>query len=203
MKKGFTLLELIIAIGIIGVLASSAGFAYTGSLRRARDARRKSDLKQIQTALELYKQEYGKYPISDAAVSANWRLSSLTGPSDPIPWIPQLDGRFITHLPVDPINSGLLPPSRQNAPDVNQAPETNFTYGYVSSIVWNNSGCGLSLSTLTPGNYYILATQLEDINDPEGHKNALVSRNNDDSADCYWPRDGNPLPSNLYILTSP
>jgi prepilin-type N-terminal cleavage/methylation domain-containing protein len=51
---GFTLVELLIVIAILGGLAAVVTVAYPASQRRARDARRKSDLKQYQTALESY-----------------------------------------------------------------------------------------------------------------------------------------------------
>jgi prepilin-type N-terminal cleavage/methylation domain-containing protein len=61
-KRGFTLVELLVVISIIGVLSSTV-FASLGSTRtKARDARRMSDIKNIQTALELYKDTFGEYP---------------------------------------------------------------------------------------------------------------------------------------------
>lgn len=61
-SKGFTLIELLVVIAIIGLLASTV-FASLGSARgKARDARRLSDLKAVQTALELYYASNGAYP---------------------------------------------------------------------------------------------------------------------------------------------
>ena len=54
MKQGFTLIELLITIAIIGVLASIGFATYPSTQKLARDARRKSDMKQYQTALESY-----------------------------------------------------------------------------------------------------------------------------------------------------
>jgi prepilin-type N-terminal cleavage/methylation domain-containing protein len=54
MKKGFTLVELLVTISIIAILASLAIVSFTGAQKQARDTRRKSDLKQFQTALEVY-----------------------------------------------------------------------------------------------------------------------------------------------------
>ena len=51
---GFTLLELLIVIAIIGILASLAAVSYSSAQRRARDSQRQSDLKAIQNAMEQY-----------------------------------------------------------------------------------------------------------------------------------------------------
>lgn len=57
MKESFTLLELLVVIGIIGMLAALSLPNFMAARERARDAQRKNDLKQIQKALELYKQD--------------------------------------------------------------------------------------------------------------------------------------------------
>ena len=61
-KKGFTLIEMLVVVAIIGVLASIIVPNFLSSQARARDAQRKSDLTQIGRALELYYQDYGTYP---------------------------------------------------------------------------------------------------------------------------------------------
>lgn len=56
MTRGFTLIELLVVIAIIGGLSSLLVPNFMAARERARDAQRKSDIKQIQQALELYKQ---------------------------------------------------------------------------------------------------------------------------------------------------
>jgi len=51
-KKGFTLLEMLVVIGIISVLVSIGFVSYSTAQKKARDAKRQSDLKSFQTALE-------------------------------------------------------------------------------------------------------------------------------------------------------
>ena len=61
---GFTLVELLVVISIIGILASIGLVAFNSAQARSRDVQRKSDLKQISSALELYYSDYGQYPGS-------------------------------------------------------------------------------------------------------------------------------------------
>lgn len=65
MKKGFTLIEIMIVIVILGILATFVSGNYITSLKKGRDARRKTDLQQIQNALELYYEDQGFYPTFD------------------------------------------------------------------------------------------------------------------------------------------
>ena len=61
-RKGFTLIELLVVVAIIGLLATLSIVALNNARARARDARRVADIKQIQTALELYYNDLGSYP---------------------------------------------------------------------------------------------------------------------------------------------
>ena len=56
-KKGFTLIELLVVIAIIGLLSTLAIVSLNNARSKSRDARRTSDVKAIQLALELYKAE--------------------------------------------------------------------------------------------------------------------------------------------------
>jgi len=61
-KLGFTLIEILVVISIIGILATLVAANLNSARSRARDAERKSDLKNIQTALRLYFNDYDRYP---------------------------------------------------------------------------------------------------------------------------------------------
>ena len=68
-KKGFTLVELLVVIAIIGLLSTLAVIALGSARSKARDARRISDIKQVQTALELHFADQGSYPLAASAVT--------------------------------------------------------------------------------------------------------------------------------------
>lgn len=95
-KFGFTLVELLIVISLVGTLAAGVAVVLnpTAQLNKANDAKRKSDLKQIQNALEIYYNDNRSYPANSAsnrimsgAGQVNWGQS----------WAP-----YISSLPQDP-----------------------------------------------------------------------------------------------------
>lgn len=92
-KKGFTLIELLIVIAIIGVLATLLMVNFVGVRQRARDAQRKSDLRQIQSALEIYRSDNSSYPAS---------LTNCTCNSNPCLGSPTCTATYMQKIPADP-----------------------------------------------------------------------------------------------------
>ena len=83
-KKGFTLIELLVVIAIIGLLATLSVIALNTARVKARDARRVSDIKQIQTALEMYfDSNNGNYPAASGIVPTSTYMS--VAPANPQP----------------------------------------------------------------------------------------------------------------------
>lgn len=64
-KRGFTLVELLITIGIIGILATVTAVSIGNARSKARDSKRLTEIKQIQNALTLYQNENQTFPNSD------------------------------------------------------------------------------------------------------------------------------------------
>lgn len=76
-QRGFTLIELLVVIAIIGLLSTLAVVALNNARQKARDAKRISDIKQVQTALELYFNDANAYPAAVAS-GASIAFSGVT-----------------------------------------------------------------------------------------------------------------------------
>ena len=63
-RSGFSLIELLIVIGIIGLLATMAVVGVNVARAKARDAKRSADVAQLQKAFSLYATSQSRYPIS-------------------------------------------------------------------------------------------------------------------------------------------
>jgi prepilin-type N-terminal cleavage/methylation domain-containing protein len=77
-KKGFTLIELLVVIAIIGLLSTLAVVSLTSARKKARDSKRVADMKQLQTAMEMFYNTYGTYKPSGCA-TAGTKVSACTG----------------------------------------------------------------------------------------------------------------------------
>ena len=116
--SGFTLIEILVVVSIIAILSVMLYAGFVDSLKASRDATRKTDLKQLQLAIESYRAQNGQYPEQGCDTGNFW---SGPGPhsgiganeSDCSEWIIGLVPDFISELPTDPAsemneNSGFL-----------------------------------------------------------------------------------------------
>jgi len=107
--KGFTLVELLVVITIIGILTGISIVAYGQVQKNARDGKRKADLTSIQNALELYYGDHSGYPVGGGCMSSIGFCA--TCPCDPpgSDWagslVTALQPTYIKDLPIDPINN--------------------------------------------------------------------------------------------------
>lgn len=75
-SRGFTLIELIVVVAIIGLISSAVFASLTDAQRDARDKRRVQDVRQLESALQLYYSRYNAYPTE--ASGANGNVSTNT-----------------------------------------------------------------------------------------------------------------------------
>src|SRR3989344_567519 len=76
-ESGFTLIELLVVIAIIGMLSSVVMASLNTARQKGRDARRLTDLRAIQTALELYANDYNNYSAKGTATRVSDMNPSL------------------------------------------------------------------------------------------------------------------------------
>lgn len=95
-SKGFTLIELLVVIAIIGILSSVVLASLSTARAKSRDARRVSDLGQIQLALELYFDANSSYPYNAGG------LQSWTSAAVPAAGVGSTSPSYIPKIPSDP-----------------------------------------------------------------------------------------------------
>lgn len=122
---GFTLIELLVVVAIIGLLASVAMVSINNARLKSRDARRLSDMRQIQTALELYYDKNNQYPNSACDPLGNCGVTTCGG------WDSTGDGEFIVALKTDGIVAS-MPKDPVNSPTACGQPYgyRYYRYGY-------------------------------------------------------------------------
>lgn len=95
MKKGFTLIEILVVISIIAILAGIGISVFSGVQKNNRDQARIRDLQAIKQALELYRSDNGDYPVTGNVGVG----TTLTNPSR--------TKIYLEAWPADPINGQL------------------------------------------------------------------------------------------------
>lgn len=79
--NGFTMIELLIVVSVVGILATMAVPSYQGTLLRAREAALRQDLFTMRDVLDQHRGDQGKYPTSLQALVAAGYLRAV--PNDP------------------------------------------------------------------------------------------------------------------------
>lgn len=94
LQRGFTLIEIMVVVVIIGLLAAIVAPNLIGNIDKAAVTRTKGDIRSIETALNLYRLDNFRYPTTDQGLQAlvtnpgeatarNWKPYLNSVPSDP------------------------------------------------------------------------------------------------------------------------
>jgi prepilin-type N-terminal cleavage/methylation domain-containing protein len=78
-QSGFTIVELLIVIVVIGILAALVITTFTGIQQRARNTERETDIKALHSQIEAYYAQKGNYPRLADVNSATWRGTNMKG----------------------------------------------------------------------------------------------------------------------------
>jgi len=134
-KKGFTIIELLVTIAIVAVLSSVILVALSNAKEKSRDARRLSDMNEIQNALNLYFTDNNRFPIVTPAVD-------ITG-SDAFSI--EIEGAgVISETPTDPVNTGGLVYSY-----VSSSSGADYTLSFcleTDTVPGHSQGCGNTIN---------------------------------------------------------
>ena len=79
LSRGFTIVELLIVIVVIGILAALVVVTYNGIQQKARDTERKTDINALHGQLEAYQAQNGKYPTLANVNDAAFRSTDMKG----------------------------------------------------------------------------------------------------------------------------
>ncbi|TDS93303.1 type II secretion system protein G (GspG) [Rahnella sp. BIGb0236] len=114
-QQGFTLMELMVVIVILGVLAALVVPNVMGNKERADTQKAVSDIVALENALDMYKLDNHRYPTTEQTLDALVTLPKLS----PVPANYRNDG-YIKRLPADPWGNEymLLSPGEHGAIDV-------------------------------------------------------------------------------------
>ena len=142
-KKGFTLIELLVVISIIGLLSTISVVALNGARKKGRDANRVSNIKQVQTALELYFNDEYAYPIEIAAVTlgATGQLALCGGATPGFKDACGTDKTYMGIIPANPTPGGAA---------YTYAISTGVTYEITFTLEEDTGGLAAGAYTASP-----------------------------------------------------
>ena len=146
-KQGFTIVELLIVIVVIGILAAITIVAFNGVQGRARDSQRIQDMQSIVKALEIYKATNGSYPAAVGTANASGWEVSHDGTVATNFLSALVTSGTVSKVPLDPKNVGVVVSTSSLAPSWTSTNNLYFYHRYAAG----NGGCDA-----TKGNFYVL-----------------------------------------------
>ena len=153
-QKGFTLVELMIVVAIIGVLAAVAIPKFADMLEKSREGATKGNLSAIKSAVSnYYADQQGNYPV--ALDTASYVISSVTYPAFLPAYIEQLPGVKVTGK--NSANAGVPGPGK------NAATSAQVTTGTHGAPAFAGTGVGWKYDNSAAGGHVWVNSNLVDM----------------------------------------
>ncbi|MBI4363471.1 MAG: type II secretion system protein [Candidatus Doudnabacteria bacterium] len=143
-EKGFTLIELLVVIAIIGILAAVVLVSLNSARAKSRDAKRLADVRQVQTALELFYNDNGSYPQESS------NAASGTDGTSPYLFNTYLSAWPTSPTPPDNPSGGSTCTTGNNIYDYNATGADPTTYSVVFCLGGVTGGYAAGLHTASP-----------------------------------------------------
>ncbi len=152
-RRGFTLIEILVVVALLGLIASIILVSISNSRMKARDARRIADLREVMKALDLYCNENGQYPAPNYCAAwyhtwSGWDSNGCGNPTTP--------GLVVTS------DNGVSPYLKDFIREF-QAPTFSKTSAPESTYFYCTAGVCPVVAAMGGGNFqhYVLAVYLE------------------------------------------
>jgi prepilin-type N-terminal cleavage/methylation domain-containing protein len=146
-KKGFTIVELLIVIVVIGILATLVIVTFTGIQQKGRNSQRQTDINALNSHIEAFYAQSGSYPTIDQLKDSTWRTTNMKG----------LDPETL----VDPKGAVLSDTA---------AAANEYNYSYVATRSSDSSVCSSTSLANDPGcDTYTLQANLEGGTQPNAY----------------------------------
>lgn len=131
---GFTLIEVLVAATIVALLVAIGVVSFTSVNKRSRDAKRRGDIEQLRSALEMYRADNGYYPNTGSGSYAN--VSDLSDKLVTLGYMPA--------MPTDPTTGAVY---RYKATNPSAAPVQYYGYCLSALLEQNPSqACAADIS---------------------------------------------------------
>ena len=167
--QGFTLIELMVVISIIGIITAVLLASFDEGRKQSRDKVRMAELKELQLAIELYKAQNGRYPAPDTSCGTD--MSRWYGPGTVSTWgvnctnyIAGLVPDYIAALPTDPNQEQEQDKGFQYRTDAGGTMYKVIIHNSVESVLITSQAdefsripekCGVSTGNLFPNQYAV------------------------------------------------